>query len=94
MSRRSRGRALGLWMNGAFVGTWSIQPHIGEALQYDNDWVTSEQGRPLSLSLPFTPGNGAHRGDAVRAKLPQGFPEGLTDSILGGLQAAADRLAG
>lgn len=30
----------------------------------------------------------------VRARLPQGFPEGLADSILGGLQAAANRLAG
>lgn len=62
-------------MNGAFVGTWSIQPHIGEALQYDNDWVISEQGRPLSLSLPFTPGNGAHRGDAVRAYFENLLPD-------------------
>jgi serine/threonine-protein kinase HipA len=53
-------------MNGAFVGTWSIRPQAGEVLQYDRDWVASGQGRPLSLSLPFTPGNGPHRGDAVR----------------------------
>ena len=37
-------------MNGAFVGTWNLRPS-GESLQYDNDWVASEQGRPLSLSL-------------------------------------------
>ena len=62
-------------MNGAFVGTWSVQPHIGEALQYDNDWVASKQGRPLSLSLPFTPGNGPHRGDAVRAYFENLLPD-------------------
>ncbi len=65
-------------MNGAFVGTWSIQPHIGEVLQYDNDWVASEQGRPLSLSLPFTPGNGPHRGDAVRAYFENLLPDSKT----------------
>jgi serine/threonine-protein kinase HipA len=62
-------------MNGAFVGTWSIQPHIGETLQYDNGWVASEQGRPVSLSLPFTPGNGPHRGDAVRAYFENLLPD-------------------
>jgi serine/threonine-protein kinase HipA len=54
-------------MNGRFVGTWSMRPQTGEVLQYDQDWVASEQGRPLSLSLPFTPGNRPHRGVAVRA---------------------------
>lgn len=62
-------------MNGTFVGTWSIQPHIGEALQYDSNWVASEQGRPLSLSLPFTPGNGPHRGDAVRVYFENLLPD-------------------
>jgi len=75
MGRRSRTRALGLWMNGAFVGTWSIQPHMGEALQYDHGWVASEQGRPLSLSLPFTPGNHPHRGEAVRAYFENLLPD-------------------
>ncbi|HWK63255.1 MAG TPA: type II toxin-antitoxin system HipA family toxin [Eoetvoesiella sp.] len=75
MGRRSRTRALGLWMNGAFVGTWSIQPHMGEALQYDHGWVASEQGRPLSLSLPFTPGNQPHRGEAVRAYFENLLPD-------------------
>jgi len=62
-------------MNGSFVGTWSIQPHLGEVLQYHNDWVASEQGRPLSLSLPFAPGNGPHRGDAVRAYFENLLPD-------------------
>jgi serine/threonine-protein kinase HipA len=61
-------------MNGAFVGTWSLQPS-GEALQYDKNWVASEQGRPLSLSLPFTPGNRPHRGAIVRAYFENLLPD-------------------
>jgi serine/threonine-protein kinase HipA len=58
------GSALTIWMNGRRVGTWtrSRGPHV---LQYDPEWVASDAGRALSLSLPFTPGNVAHRGDAV-----------------------------
>ena len=74
-SQRSRSRSLGLWMNGAFVGTWSLVPHSPDALQYDLDWTQSEQGRPLSLSLPFTPGNAPHRGDKVRAYFENLLPD-------------------
>tara|TARA_R110000850_G_scaffold277143_1_gene423537 strand:- start:31042 stop:32355 length:1314 start_codon:yes stop_codon:yes gene_type:complete len=62
-------------MNGAFVGTWSVRPHVGEILQYDDNWVNASQGRPLSLSLPFTPGNQPHRGDAVRAYFENLLPD-------------------
>jgi len=62
-------------MNGAFVGTWSVRPHIGDVLQYDGGWVVSERGRPLSLSLPFTPGNRPQRGDAVRAYFENLLPD-------------------
>jgi len=65
MGRRTRGRSLGLWMNGAFVGTWSISPQALESLQYDDAWIASAAGRPLSLSLPFAPGNPPHRGAVV-----------------------------
>ena len=58
-------KTLGLWMNGFFVGTWSIESG-GDVLQYDNEWVASPLRRPLSLSLPFTPGNRPHKGDVVR----------------------------
>lgn len=62
-------------MNGVFVGTWSTQPHAGEVLQYDDAWVASDQGRPLSLSLPFTPGNRPHRGEAVRTYFENLLPD-------------------
>lgn len=75
MGRRSHARSLGLWMNGAFVGTWSLAPNAPDTLQYDPAWATSEQGRPLSLSLPFTPGNTAHRGDKVRAYFENLLPD-------------------
>ena len=39
MGRRSHTQTLYLWMNGAFVGTWSVRPHVGETLQYDNGAV-------------------------------------------------------
>ena len=75
MGRHSHTRTLGLWMNGAYVGTWSLAPHAPDSLQYDLAWTQSEQGRPLSLSLPFTPGNLAHRGDKVRAYFENLLPD-------------------
>ncbi|ANH67247.1 type II toxin-antitoxin system HipA family toxin [Mitsuaria sp. 7] len=75
MGRRSHTRTLGLWMNGARVGQWSLAPNAPDTLQYDEAWVESEQGRPLSLSLPFKPGNSAHRGDKVRAYFENLLPD-------------------
>lgn len=75
MGRRSHTRTMGLWMNGARVGTWSMAPNAPDVLQYDSDWTQSEQGRPLSLSLPFTPGNAPHRGAKVRAYFENLLPD-------------------
>ena len=75
MGRRSHRRALGLWMNGAFVGTWSLAPHAPDTLQYDAAWTRSPEGRPVSLSLPFTPGNAPHRGPKVRAYFENLLPD-------------------
>lgn len=59
-------KALGLWMNGHRVGTWRIEAG-SDVLQYDDAWVHDVAlRRPLSLSLPFTPGNGPHKGEVVR----------------------------
>jgi len=62
-------------MNGAFVGTWSLAPNAPDTLEYDLAWTRSEQGRPLSLSLPFTPGNAPHRGDRVHAYFENLLPD-------------------
>ena len=53
-------------MNGVEVGTWSVSPAAGDTLRYADEWTRSEQGRPISLSLPFTPGNAPHRGATVK----------------------------
>jgi len=75
MERRSHTRALGLWMNGARVGTWELLPHQGDVLKYEDTWVSAPEGRPLSLSLPFTPGNSPHKGDIVRAYFENLLPD-------------------
>ncbi|MFY7867169.1 type II toxin-antitoxin system HipA family toxin [Roseateles sp.] len=75
MGRHSHTRTLDLWMNGAFVGTWSLAPNAPDTLQYDLAWTQSEQGRPLSLSLPFTPGNAPHRGERVHAYFENLLPD-------------------
>jgi len=56
---------LSIWMNGDRVASWS-RHKLDHELVYEPDWVLSPQGRPLSLSLPFIPGNQPHRGDRVR----------------------------
>ena len=35
MERRSHTRMLGLWMNGARVGTWRLSPNAPDTLHYD-----------------------------------------------------------
>lgn len=87
MGRRSHKRSLDLWMNGVFVGTWSLTPHAPDTLQYDFAWTRSEQGRALSLSLPFTPGNAPHRGDKVRAYFENWDP--IPKDCLSSMRAAS-----
>jgi serine/threonine-protein kinase HipA len=53
MARPSRSRALGIWTNGILVGQWIRPPTGPTELRYDERWVSSAEGRPLSLSLPF-----------------------------------------
>jgi serine/threonine-protein kinase HipA len=56
---------LGVWTNGEFTGTWSVIDSE-HRFQYAPGWEASPAARPLSLSLPFTPNNIAHRGDVVQ----------------------------
>lgn len=57
-------RSLTIWMNAELVGYWRIKSGMDE-LQYADEWVANPRGRPLSLSLPFAPGNQPIKGDKV-----------------------------
>lgn len=52
-------------MNGQHVGVWSRHA-ARDTLTYAPAWFDAPLGRPLSLSLPFQPGNQAHQGATVR----------------------------
>ena len=60
-----RDAMLAVWTNGERVGIWSVTGDQ-HRLRYDESWRASPAGRALSLSLPFTPDNLPHRGEAVR----------------------------
>lgn len=72
---RPRLQRLGLWMNGTFIGTWTVSPHGADQLHYDDAWVSSDQARPISSSLAFLPGNAPHRGGAVQAYFENLLPD-------------------
>lgn len=74
---RKPSRTLGLWMNGTRVGTWSIPLNAPDVLQYDPKWVNFSQGRPLSLSLGFTPGNQPIKGAVVRGYFENLLPDSI-----------------
>lgn len=65
MGRRSHSQTLVLWANGERVGRWTVRARGDMELQYDQSWLTSPAGRPLSLSLPFNFGNEPLKGDPV-----------------------------
>lgn len=65
MGRRRKSVRLGLWMNGLQVGTWDVDSTGRHQLVYSEDWLASDLGRPVSLSMPLRPGE-AYRGDVVR----------------------------
>ena len=65
MGRQTHSRALSVWANGERVGVWRLPARGPMEFAYDPAWIASPAGRPLSLSLPFTPGNPAHKGSRV-----------------------------
>ncbi|MEJ2476332.1 MAG: type II toxin-antitoxin system HipA family toxin [Desulfobacterales bacterium] len=54
MGRKRQGSELYIFMNGKKVGLLSRGSTGKLELRYDKNWLTSESGRPLSLSLPLT----------------------------------------
>ncbi len=77
MAPRPRKDRLDLWMNGIRVGYWEVRRGV-EHLVYLPEWVDDEQGRPLSLSLPFTPGNQPHQGAVVTDYFDNLLPDSPT----------------
>ncbi len=45
--------ALGVWMNGEYVGVWKVS-RAAHSFTYDSAWLESPRARSLSLSLPIT----------------------------------------
>jgi len=94
MGRRTKTQRLNVWMNGIPVGYWETARQ-GERLAYFDEWLADEQSRPLSLSLPFLPGNAPYQGqvvtdyfdnllpdsDAIRRRLAQRHQAGGTDAF-------------
>jgi serine/threonine-protein kinase HipA len=92
--RRARIQRLNIWMNGIPVGYWETSRQ-GERLGYFDEWLMDEQSRPLSLSLPFLPGNAPYQGqivtdyfdnllpdnDAIRRRLAQRHHTGGIDAF-------------
>lgn len=74
--RRSRKRHdLNVWMNGRLVGIWTVREHGPPKFQYVDDWIKSDAGRVLSLSLPFQAGNSPHEGAVVENYFENLLPE-------------------
>lgn len=87
MGRRSLTHALGAWMNGEFVGRWTVSGRGEHAFEYDATWITSPYGRSISLSMPLNRAGHRYTGavvknyfdnllpdnDRIRARLQQRF---------------------
>ncbi len=67
VTRRTRkSGALGLWMNGQRIGAWVVTAKGEHQLHYDEAWLASPLGRPLSLSMPLRPASAPYKGELVR----------------------------
>ena len=77
MARRSKRPPLMIYANGKWVGTWEITGRGEHLLTYAASWTESPRGRPLSLSLPFLPGNRSHRGVSVQAYFENLLPDSV-----------------
>ena len=74
--------ALGVWMNGRYVGAWQQVRGGRDRLTYDSAWIIDPQSRALSLSLPMT-SDAAITSDAVGYYFDNLLPDsqGIRDRI-------------
>ena len=75
MGRNSHARALSVWVNGKLAGEWRIPARGETQFQYDSAWVESEEGRPLSRSLPFSLDRGSIKGRPVECYFDNLLPD-------------------
>lgn len=64
MASRAKQASLNVWLNGIPVGRWTTRGNASTFTYFD-DWLADELGRPLSLSLPFTPNKDPYAGEVV-----------------------------
>jgi serine/threonine-protein kinase HipA len=64
MVRRTKHSTLNVWLNGIPVGQWRNKAN-SSTFTYFPEWLEEDQGRPLSLSMPFTANNDAYSGQVV-----------------------------
>ncbi|RST50020.1 type II toxin-antitoxin system HipA family toxin [Variovorax sp. MHTC-1] len=76
MGRKSHSQALSIWANGERVGTWRVPGRGANELHYDDAWLESAAGRPLSLSLPLIQGM-PHKGAVVQNYFDNLLPDSL-----------------
>jgi serine/threonine-protein kinase HipA len=75
MARVARTRELAVWANGVRVGTWRLPTRGAMEFEYDADWISAPEARPLSLSLPFALDAHALKGAAVEAYFDNLLPD-------------------
>jgi serine/threonine-protein kinase HipA len=71
-------RALDVWVNGTQVGQWRVPARGSMEFQYESDWINSKEGRPLSLSMPFTIDNSPLTGKSIENYFENLLPDSAT----------------
>lgn len=78
MARPRKSSELALWMNGQHVGRWAVGSRGEHQLHYDAAWVSSDTGRPVSLSMPLRPPGSPYTGAVVEHFFDNLLPENKT----------------
>jgi serine/threonine-protein kinase HipA len=73
--RPAQPRELAVWANAERVGTWRLPARGAMEFEYNTEWQTAADARPLSLSLPLTLSGVPHKGAAVEAYFDNLLPD-------------------
>lgn len=73
MARSSNARALRVWLNDLSVGVWSVGSTGIHEFKYEDSWLTHEQSRPISLSIPL--GRNVIRGNVISSFFDNLLPD-------------------